>query len=376
MSRAGRIAIVVLLYVAATVVALAYPAVLRGSAWLHAHWMHPLWFAVIPLVFVVFWQMTLGADARVPRLALPTLAPMWRGPRGMRTRFRDIPGVLRAGALTLTVLALARPQDVLKGADSDEKGIDLVVVLDLSGSMAALMDAENEPKAGPHKRLTRLETAKEVILDFIARRKTDRIGVVVFGKAAYVLSPPTLDKTLLARLVHNMELNLIDGHGTAIGDAVGSAVARLRRSTARSKAVILLTDGDSNAGAISPEYSAHLAQTQGVRVYTVQIGNGDEVDVLAGTDIFGQPVYQKARYPVNPALLQKIAGDTGGEAYVATDKRGLEKTMHAILDKLEKTRFEAASAMMEDLFPLLLTPAVVLLALEALVRVLLLRRFP
>jgi len=230
--------------------------------------------------------------------------------------------------------------------------------------------------SGKVQRLNRLDTAKEVILDFIARRKTDRIGVVVFGRAAYILSPPTLDKTLLAALVGKMELDLIDGNGTAIGDAVGTAVARLRRSTARSKAIILLTDGDSNAGSIAPEYSAHLAQTQGVRVYTVQIGNGDEVDVLDGVDLFGQPRYVRAHFPVNPDLLKKIAADTGGDSFVATDKRGLEQSMHSILDKLEKTRFEAQAATMEDLFPLLLIPAVVLIAFEALVRLLLVRRFP
>src|SRR5262249_11349948 len=154
--------------------------------------------------------------------------------------------------------------------DAEERGIDIVLVLDLSGSMAALMDASQEPGArgAGVRRLTRLETAKEVILDFIARRKSDRIGVVVFGKSAYILSPPTLAQTLLRQLVSKMDLDLISGGGAAIGDAVGTAVARLRRSNARTKTILLLTDGDSNAGEIAPEYSARLAQTQSVRVYT------------------------------------------------------------------------------------------------------------
>ena len=118
------------------------------------------------------------------------------------------------------------------------------------------------------------------------------------------------------------------------------------------------------------------AQTQGVRVYTVQIGNGDEVDVQDGSDIFGQPHFVRAHFPVNPELLKKIASDTGGESFVATDKRGLEKSMHAILDRLEKTRFSSQAATMEDLFPLLLIPAVALIALEALCRLLVVRRFP
>ena len=334
--------------------------------------------AIVPWVV---WRMTLGADLRMPHLALPTLAPLLTGPRGWRTRLRDIPGVLRGAAIVLAVLALARPQNVLKGEDAEERGIDVVLVLDLSGSMRALMDtpsgmvpAPSPPKAG--KRLTRLETAKEVILDFISRRKNDRLGVVVFGRAAYILSPPTLDKTLLMALVQKMDLDIIDGNGTAIGDAVGTAVARLRRSTARSKTIILLTDGDSNSGQIAPEYAAHLAQTQGVKVYTVQLGNGDEVEVQDGVDLFGQPHFARAHFPVNPELLKKIAGDTGGDSFVATDRRGLEESMHQILDRLEKTRFEAQAATMEDLFPFLLVPAVILIALEALVRIALVRRFP
>jgi Ca-activated chloride channel family protein len=246
------------------------------------------------------------------------------------------------------------------------------------------MDADQPPaQAQPgqqvprtQQRLTRLETAKEVILDFVARRKNDRIGVVVFGRTAYILSPPTLDKSLLSTLVSKMELGLIDGAGTAIGDAVGTAVARLRRSNARSKAVILLTDGDSNAGSIAPDYAAHLAQEQGVKVFTVQIGSGDDVDVQEGVDLFGQPKYVREHFPTNPELLKRMASSTGGDSFIATDKKGLESSMHAILDKLEKTLFEQQRSTMEDLFGFLLIPAVALIALEALVRLLVVRRFP
>ena len=173
------------------------------------------------------------------------------------------------------------------------------------------------------------------------RRRTDRIGVVVFAKQAFVLSPPTLDYALIASLVSKIELGVIDSSKTAIGDAAGTAVARMRRSNARSKAVVLLTDGDSNEGAISPEYAAHLAQKEGVRVYTVQIGNGDDVDVQSGTDLFGQPVYVRKRFPVNPDLLRKMAHETDAEAFIATDRSGLQNSMHSILDHLEKTKFEA-----------------------------------
>src|SRR5208282_4170424 len=175
----------------------------------------------------VVYKMTLGADGRGPRLRLPTIAPLLTGPRGLRSKLRDVPGVLRGAALVLGVLAVARPQDVLRGENAEERGIDIVVVLDLSGSMRAVMDnpgGDNVPVApdAKQRRATRLDTAKDVIGDFISRRKTDRIGVVVFGKAAFVLSPPTLDYGLLNQLVQKMDLDIIDGNGTAIGDAVGT----------------------------------------------------------------------------------------------------------------------------------------------------------
>jgi Ca-activated chloride channel family protein len=401
-----RASLVTLAAVGVLALALVWPAFARGEAWLGAKWTawpgplgaHPstadtlawlaraawctaLGAALLSVPYLV-WRMTLGADARVPRLGLPTVAPLALGPRGWRTPLRDLPGVLRGAALVLAVLALGRPQSVLRGENQEEKGIDIVLVLDLSGSMAAVMDAPSKdlvPGTGPRlaaHRPTRIDVAKDVLIDFVRRRKTDRIGAVVFAKQAFVLSPPTLDYGLIAALVSHIELGVIDSSKTAIGDAVGTAVARMRRSSARSKAVVLLTDGDSNEGVISPEYSAHLAQKEGVRVYTVQIGNGDDVDVQTGTDLFGQPVYERKRFPVNPELLRAMSQETGGEAFIATDKSGLENSMHSILDHLEKTKFESQASTMEDLFPFLLVPAVVLLALEALARLALVRRFP
>ena len=407
--RQGRFvrgALVALGTLAATALALVAPALTHGEAWRNARWAtwpgpladHPstadalLWLAragwcvalVALLVAVPFlvWRMTLGADARVPRLGLPTVAPLLVGPRGWRAPLRDVPGVLRGAALVLAALALGRPQSVLHGDTQEEKGIDIVLVLDLSGSMSAVMDsAGNDLVPSPGGRMarhrpTRIDVAKDVLADFVRRRRSDRIGVVVFAKQAFVLSPPTLDYGLITELVSRIELGVIDSSKTAIGDAVGTAVARMRRSDARSKAVVLLTDGDSNEGVIAPEYSARLAQKEGVRIYTVQIGNGDDVDVQTGTDLFGQPVYERKRFPVNPELLRKMAHDTDGEAFIATDKGGLEKSMHAILDHLEKTKFEAQASTMEDLFPFLVVPAAVLVALEALTRLVLVRRFP
>jgi Ca-activated chloride channel family protein len=360
-----------------------HPSTADALAWLaRVGWCAVLGAALLAVPYVV-WRMTLGADARVPRLSMPMIAPMALGPRGIRTPLRDAPGVLRGAALVLAVMALARPQSVLRSETEEEKGIDIVLVLDLSGSMRAIMDASRADLppgggggGGARKRPTRLDVAKDVLIDFVRRRKTDRIGVVVFATQAFVLSPPTLDYGLIASLVSRIEMGAIDGSKTAIGDAVGTAVARVRRSDARSKAIVLLTDGDSNEGIISPEYSAHLAKKEGVRIYTVQIGNGDIAELETGTDLFGQPAFSRVRFPVNPDLLRSMAHETGGEAFIATDKSGLESSMHSILDHLEKTKFESQAAAMEDLFPFLLLPAVILVAFEALVRLALVRRFP
>jgi Ca-activated chloride channel family protein len=280
------------------------------------------------------------------------------------------------------VLALARPVDTTRPETTEESGIDVMLVLDLSGSMAAVMENVPDslkpnltvPEPGIPPR--RVDIAKAVVRDFISRRKSDRIGVIVFGKSAFVLSPQTLDYQLLDQLVAKMELKIIDESGTAIGDALGAAVARLRHSSAKTKTVILLTDGENNSGAIAPLYAAELAAKVGAKVYTIQIGDGSEALVYAGRDLLGQPHFDRQNFPINPELLKDLAKKTSGTMYVASDAKALQASFHDVLDKLEKSRFEAGIARFEELFPILLLPGVLLLAIEALLRAFLLRRFP
>lgn len=378
-----RILLVVLALIAALGAGLAYPAIARGPELVSASWQNWWLLPLLVLVPVVFWRATWGEDRRIPRLKIGTLAPFTVGPVGWHVWLRDMPGVFRSVGFGLFVLALARPINTLRPETSNEKGIDIVLVLDLSGSMQAVIDnvPENLTKFMPRDRdrrirPTRLDVAKAVIRDFIARRKTDRIGVVVFGKEAYVLSPPTLDYHLLDALVSKMELKLIDGSATAIGDATGVAAARLRRSQAQSKAIMLLTDGDNNAGQIAPEYAAHLAKLVGAKLFTIQIGSGETAEVQDGFDLFGQPRYVTVPFPVNPELLKKLAEETGGETYVASDAAKLQESFHDVLDKLEKTRFEASISSFEDMYRFLLLPGVLLIALDAILRALVLRRFP
>jgi Ca-activated chloride channel homolog len=377
-----RLALLSAFLVAAVLLGAAYPAFARGPELLHAQWQYPWLLLGLVLVPALLWRGSFGEDARRPRLLLGTVSGFTGGPVGMRVWLRDVPAALRAVGFALLVLSLGRPLNAVVPQSAEEEGIDLVLVLDLSGSMRAVFEnlpedlARLVPERERGVRPTRLDAAKATLRDFISRRKTDRIGVVVFGKSAYVLSPPTLDYHLLDSLVSRLRLDLIDASRTAIGDALGVATARLRRSQAKSKAILLLTDGDNNAGELSPEYAAHLATVVGARIYTVQIGAGDQAEVQDGFDLFGQPRYSTRFFPVNAELLQTVSKATGGASYVASDATGLQASLHDVLDKLEKTKFEGHVATFEDLYRYLLLPGVLLLALDAALRALVLRRFP
>ncbi len=381
--RALRGGLLVVYTLLALALGLSYPAFSRGDELLHAQWQNR-WF-LLGLLFVplMFYRATLGEDRRMPRLKLGTLAALQVGPSGVRVWLRDLPGVLRAGWLRAVRARAGATSQYLASAISRRRGhryhrrVGSFRLDERGHGQPARRPADLRAASKPRGvRPTRIDAAKAVIRDFIARRKTDRIGIVVFGASAYVLSPPTLDYHLLDELVGKMELNVIDSTATAIGDAVGVAAARLRRSHARSKAIILLTDGDAKGGKISPEYSAHLANAVGARLYTIQIGQGDAAEVQDGFDMFGQPRYVSVPFPVNPQLLKELANKTGGSMYVATDAKALQASFHDVLDKLEKTKFEANIANYEDLFAFLLLPGVLLLAGDAVLRALVLRRFP
>jgi len=380
--RFARVAIVLAALVVLSALGVAYPLLARGNEIFTARWAEPWALVALILVPVVFYRAIFGDDRRTPRLRLGTLSALAVGPAGLRALFRDVPGVARAIGLTLCIGALARPMNTLRPVSTDEEGIDIVLALDMSGSMRAVLDNVPEDLSGYLQRPrgagrpTRLDVAKAVVRDFIGRRKTDRIGVVVFGSSAYVVSPPTLDYHLLDVLVSRMDIGLIDPSATVIGDAVGVASARLRRSTAKSKAIILLTDGDNKGGKIAPEYSAKLANVVGARIYPIQIGQGEMAEVQDGVDLFGQPRYVRYAYPVNPKLLKQLATETNGHMYVATDAKSLQASFHDVLNRLEKTKLAASSAHFEELYRFLLLPGVLLLALDALLRALVLRRFP
>jgi Ca-activated chloride channel family protein len=256
--------------------------------------------------------------------------------------------------------------------DLSVEGIDIVVALDLSGSMNAMDFAPQD----------RMAAAKEVLDAFVARRSSDRIGLVVFAGEAYTQCPLTLDHGVLRAILADLRTGAFKD-GTAIGNAVATSVNRLRESDARSRVIILITDGDSNAGNVSPKQAALLARELGIKIFTIMVGricedpDGCPVPV-PGVDSFGRTVMQRAVFPVNPDLLREIAETTGGSFYVATDKAALEGNLQDVLARLEKSRvFESAQLRsMQDEFQLALLPAFVLLVLEALLSATRLRTFP
>jgi len=305
-------------------------------------------------LLLVFWAYFLRTSPRNPVLRHALASDMGTIPRGFLSRIARLPDVLRFIVIALTGLALARPQTSHIDDEIELEGIDIVVSLDLSGSMQATDLMPN-----------RLEAAKAVIEQFVARRNSDRIGLVLFGADAYTYVPLTLDHGTYLRMLRELQLGIINGEGTAIGNGLGVALARLRKSDARTKVVILLTDGENNAGNISPMEAAKMAQTLGVKVYTILAGVHDGA---------ADPQTQTER--VNPKLLEEIAALTGGSPYLASDREALSRRFEAILADLEKSRIRDRGVLYAELYPLFLWPAMALVLLELLLRFGRFRRLP
>jgi Ca-activated chloride channel family protein len=282
-----------------------------------------------------------------------------------RVRVRPLLAAARVVALVLLGLGMMGPQSIHARNRSELEGIDIVLTLDLSLSMQASDIAPN-----------RFEATKYVVDEFISKRPNDRMGAVVFGRDAYTLLPLTTDKDMLRGAIADLQLGVVEGRGTAIGNAVGVALNRLRGSEAKSKVMILLTDGDSNSGNVAPDEASEFAQHMGVKLYTILMGRSEDARVQSGVDLFGRPLFGHGSFPVNPELLERMAKRTGGEAFLVTDRKGLENSFHTILDRLEKSEIEDAGAVYGELFPAFVGPAVLLLLLEALLSTTWLRRWP
>ena len=249
-------------------------------------------------------------------------------PSTFRERLRHLPIFLRVIAIGLLIIALARPQSFSTGENVYTEGIDIAILLDLSGSMLA---EDLKPN--------RLEAAKDVIDEFIAGRTSDKIGLVVFAGKSFTQCPLTIDYSVLRNLLGEIESGMIVD-GTAIGLAIANGVNRLKDSKAKSKIIILLTDGINNAGEIDPITAANIAQTFGIRVYTVGVGSEGKAPYPFQTPFGIQ--YQMVPVQIDEAILQQVSDITDGHYFRATNNKKLEEIYQEI-DKMEKTRVEITS---------------------------------
>jgi Ca-activated chloride channel family protein len=346
---------------------------------------HPWVLALIPPVVALVLWLGLGRGAsRRPLFLHSRAAELGTQRPGLVARLRELPTVLRLAAVVLVIVAAARPQSTRASDDLEVEGIDIVIALDLSGSM-------QETDLVPN----RLEAAKAVLQDFVRRRPTDRIGLVVFGREAYTYAPMTLDHGALLRMVGELRLGIVDGNGTAIGDGIAVALNRLcgeelRQMTeaakaaaaqpaapgakkppaaktpeadARSKVLIVLTDGEDNASKLSPEDAARLAQTLKVKVYTILAGNND-AEAPGG------------HHTVNPKLLEEIASMTGGTPYLASDSRALRDRFQKILAELKRAPIHDRGLLYAELYRSFVWVAFALLAAEIALRLTRFSRIP
>jgi Ca-activated chloride channel family protein len=232
-------------------------------------------------------------------------------------------------AAAIAIFALARPVTLEKTVTPPVEGKDIMIALDVSGSMEAL---DFQPK-------NRITAAKNVIEAFVKGRKSDRLGLVFFAKESFLQIPLTTDYDIFNELLSRVTTGVIED-GTAIGNGLGLALSRLESSKAKSKVIILLTDGDNNSGNISPETAAEIAAKQGVKVYSILIGTDGEVPFPAGKDFFGRDTFQKVRMKTNPGLLKSISDKSGGKFYQSISTEELTKAFKDI-DELEKSPIPA-----------------------------------
>jgi Ca-activated chloride channel family protein len=319
-----------------------------------------LWLLLlVPLLAYLFWWRR---KKMVTELQFSSLQPFEKIPKSIRERLRHSPVVLRLLALTSLIVAFARPQSVSSRQNLSTEGIDIVLLLDVSGSMLAEDFTPN-----------RITAAKQVAEDFINGRQNDRIGLVIFSGVSFTQCPLTTDYKVLINLLHQVKNGMIVD-GTAIGMAIANGVNRLKDSKAKSKVMILLTDGVNNRGEIDPITAAKIAATYGVRIYTVGVGARGEAPYPVQTP-FG---VRRQLIPVDldEKTLTTIADMTGGKYFRATDNEKL-KAIYKEIDKMERTKIQVtAYKRYTELFDDWLALGLALVALEVGVASTVLRKIP
>ena len=319
-----------------------------------------LWLLAIPALLVLhyLWSEWKG---RRPHLRVSAAAPWLQKGTGVLAVLRHLPFLLRTVALVMIVLALARPRSTTEVEKVDTEGIDIVLAMDVSTSMLA---RDFNPD--------RISAAKDIAIEFIAQRPSDRMGIVVFAGESYTQCPLTTDRATLINLMKEVQTDLIED-GTAIGNGLATAVAWMMDSDAKSRVVILLTDGENNSGEIAPETAAQIAKDYDVRVYTIGVGANGEAPYPVMTP-WGVEL-RKIPVEIDEALLKSIAETTGGRYFRATDNTKLSE-IYSEINKMEKIRTTVDSfPVYKELFGRYGLVALICLLLEMLLAIVI-RRMP
>ena len=314
---------------------------------------------IAPMIAYYVWRVRQGGAA----IQISTVEGVLRAPKSVRYYLRHLPFVLRTAAYALLVVALARPQNIEQNVRTSTEGIDIMLSIDVSGSMLA---RDFKPD--------RITAAKEVAASFISDRVGDRLGLVVFAGEAFTQSPLTTDQSTLQTLLARIRSGLIED-GTAIGNGLATAINRLRESEAKSKVIILLTDGINNRGEIAPMTAAEIARAQGIRVYTIGVGSRGTAPYPA-VDMFGNMTFINQKVEIDEKALTEIARLTGGRYFRATDKEKLQ-AIYDEINQLEKSRVEVTERITyHELFLGWVLAALALLTAELLLSNLVLKRIP
>ena len=321
--------------------------------------------ALLPLAGVAIWLLTRRLRSGGPRIAFPDAASQAGLPVSPWVRLEGLLPWFRGGAIALAVVALARPQAGSSLTTVSSNGVDIVIALDISGSMRCEDTRPNN----------RLKVAKACIARFVEGRPEDRLGVIVFGSVATTRCPLTLDHEMLMRFVDEVDFAPAGEDHTALGMGLATAVNRLRASKAKSKVVVLVTDGRNNAGQLGPESAAEAARALGFKVYTIGVGSEGEVPCLVDDPQVGRR-YVQVQADLDEPGLRKIAESTGARFFRAADARGFAKAFSEI-DALEKTEVESRVRILyTEKFRQALLPAGLLIGFELLLAGTRLRRIP
>ena len=320
-----------------------------------------LWLLVIPALLVLHY-IYLELSERHPHLRVSTSVPWMASGRSFMAMLRHVPFLLRIFALSMIIVAIARPRSSEEMERIDTEGIDIMLAMDVSTSMLA-------------RDLTpdRISASKDIAIEFIAQRPTDRMGIVVFAGESFTQCPLTTDRATLINLMKDVQTDLIED-GTAIGNGLATAVARMKDSDAKSRVVILLTDGVNNRGEISPQMAAEIAKTYGVRVYTIGVGKEGMAPYPVMTP-WGVEV-QNVKVEIDEVLLAEIAESTGGRYFRATDNTKLAE-IYSEINKMEKARTTVDSfPIYKELFGKYALLALLAIFLELVFNWFIIRRLP